>query len=223
MTRSPRALTLGFATWLCATIVVVAILSNAFAQQPPKNFVLLDKPNPVTEINFDDGDGHARKLADFRSKVLLLNIWATWCVPCRKEMPALDRLQANLGGDDFEVVPVSIDRGGLETIRKFYSEIGISNLGMYVDTSGQVLRQVGALGLPTTLLIDRTGREIGRVVGPAEWDAPEIAEFLKPVIANRTVPLNTVNQNESIPAQDSANAQGPVMRSFRWLGALLNK
>src|SRR5258708_32216974 len=98
-------------------------------------------------------------------------------------MPALDRLQGSLGGADFEVVPVSIDRGGLETVRKFYTEIGIRNLAMYVDTSGQILRQVGAIGLPTTLFVDRAGQEVGRVIGPAEWDAPEIAEFATCIVS----------------------------------------
>ena len=158
MTRSLNALPFGLAIWLCA-ITFVATSRVASAQEPPKNFVLLDKPILVAEINFDDGEGHARKLADFKGKVVLLNIWATWCIPCRKEMPALDRLQASLGGANFEVVPVSIDRSGLEVIRKFYIEVGIRNLALYVDSSGQVLGRVRALGLPTSLLIDRSGEE----------------------------------------------------------------
>ena len=178
MTRSLNTLSFGLAIWLCA-ITFVANSRVASAQEPPKNFVLLDKPNLVAEINFDDGEGHARKLADFKGKVVLLNIWATWCIPCRKEMPALDRLQASLGGANFEVVPVSIDRGGLEVIRKFYIEVGVRNLAMYVDSSGRVLGRVRALGLPTSLLIDRSGEEIGRVIGPAEWDSSEIIAFVK--------------------------------------------
>jgi thiol-disulfide isomerase/thioredoxin len=178
MTRSLNALPFGLAIWLCA-ITFVANSHVASAQEPPKNFVLLDKPNLVAEINFGDGEGHARKLTDFKGKIVLLNIWATWCIPCRKEMPALDRLQASLGSANFEVVPVSIDRGGLEVIRKFYIEVGIRNLAMYVDSSGQVLGRVRALGLPTSLLIDRSGEEIGRVIGPAEWDAPEIMAFIR--------------------------------------------
>jgi thiol-disulfide isomerase/thioredoxin len=196
MTRNVGALTLGFATWPCATMAVVATLRITSAQEVPKNFVLMDKPKPVAEIAFNDGDGHPRSLADFKRKVVLLNVWATWCVPCRKEMPALDRLQASLGGADFEVVPVSIDRGGLETIRKFYTETGIRNLAMYVDTSGQILRQVGAISLPTTLFVDRAGQEVGRVIGPAEWDAPEIAEFATCV----------VSRNNAAPSQESSKS-----------------
>src|SRR5262249_34528033 len=122
-------------------------------------------------------------LADFKGKVVLLNIWATWCGPCRKEMPALDRLQAALAGPDFEVVALSIDRGGMDAVRKFFADIGIRNLAMYLDSSGQALRTLSALGLPTTLLIDREGREIGRLIGPAEWDSPEMVEFVRCVVA----------------------------------------
>jgi thiol-disulfide isomerase/thioredoxin len=194
MTRSLNALPFGLAIWLCA-ITFVATSRVASAQEPPKNFVLLDKPILVAEINFDDGEGHARKLADFKGKVVLLNIWATWCIPCRKEMPALDRLQASLGGANFEVVPVSIDRSGLEVIRKFYIEVGIRNLALYVDSSGQVLGRVRALGLPTSLLIDRGGEEIGRVIGPAEWDAPEIIAFIKCFVSpHDAAPSQSVSQ-----------------------------
>ena len=192
----------------------------ASAQEPPKNFVLLDKPNPVAEITFNDAEGYARKLADFRGKVVLLNVWATWCVPCRTEMPTLDRLQASLGGADFEVVPVSIDRGGLDVIRKFYNEIGISKLAMYVDPSGQVLHQVRALGLPTTVLIDRVGQEIGRVIGPAEWDTPEIAEFLRPFITNRTILVNQADRSDSQSPSDQSN---PFVRGIDWLRTFLTR
>ena len=213
MTRNSGAFTFGIATWLCATFV--ATLRLASAQEPPKNFIFVDKPVPVAEITFDDAEGQARKLADFKGKVLLANIWATWCGPCRTEMPALDRLQARLGGSDFEVISVSIDRGGTETIRKFYSEIGVRNLAMYIDPSGQVLRQTRALGLPTTLLIDRNGQEIGRVTGPAEWDTPEITEFLSSFIQNKNLPNRADRENS--PTSDCSDALGLVMRSLRWL------
>jgi thiol-disulfide isomerase/thioredoxin len=198
MTRSVGNFPFGLAIWLCAT-TFGATLRIASAQEPPKNFVFLDTPNSVTAISFNDGDGRSRGVADFKGKVLLLNVWATWCIPCRTEMPALDRLQASLGGSDFEVVPVSIDRAGLETIRKFYSDIGIRNLAMYVDSSGQVLRQVGAFGLPTTLLIDGTGQEIGRVIGPAEWDAPEIIALVKCFVLRNEAAFRSDSKSTATP------------------------
>ena len=166
-----------------AAAVVVLASQFAAGQEPPKNFVMHDAPKPVAAINFDDAQGRSRSLAEFKGKVVLLNIWATWCGPCRKEMPALDRLQAALGGPEFEVVALSIDRGGTDAVRKFFADIGIRTLAMYLDSSGQALRTLSALGLPTTLLIDRGGREIGRLIGPAEWDSPEMVEFVRCVVA----------------------------------------
>ena len=118
-------------------------------------------------------------LADFRGKVVLLNIWATWCAPCRREMPTLERLQAELGGPDFEVVALSIDRKGLPVVKEFYQELGLQELAMYVDEAGAAQRALNALGLPTTLLLDRDGSEIGRLLGPAEWDSPEMVSFIR--------------------------------------------
>jgi thiol-disulfide isomerase/thioredoxin len=139
----------------------------------------------VPSLEFADGEGHPHTLADFRGKVVLLNVWATWCLPCRKEMPTLDRLQAALGGDDFEVVPLSIDRGGAERVKKFYAEIVIQHLPIYVDSSRTANSALDAIGLPVTLLIDRQGRELGRMSGAAEWDAPEMIAFLKSIIARK--------------------------------------
>lgn len=127
---------------------------------------------PLPELNFVDGTGAPRALADFRGRVILLNVWATWCVPCRAEMPALDRLQTTLGGPDFEVVPLSIDRGGVFAVKSFYEELDLRALRIYVDGSGEPLTKLGAVGIPLTLLVDRDGRELWRVVGPAEWDKP---------------------------------------------------
>ena len=144
-----------------------------------RSFVIHEAPRPLPEIRFEDGNGEALTLADLRGKTVLLNIWATWCVPCREEMPTLDALEAELGGPSFEVVPLSVDRAGPEVVRKFYAEIGIEHLGLYIDASMRASFDLQAPGLPTTLLIDSEGRELGRLVGPAEWDTPEMIAFLK--------------------------------------------
>jgi|TARA_B100000378_G_C18037960_1_gene409632 thiol-disulfide isomerase/thioredoxin len=145
----------------------------------PQPFVMHETPRPLPVVTFEDGAGQALTLASFKGKTVLLNIWATWCVPCREEMPTLDALQAKLGGPGFEVVPLSVDRAGPEVVRKFYAEIGIRNLGLYIDASMRASFDLAAVGLPTTLLIDGEGRELGRLVGPAEWDAPEMIDFLR--------------------------------------------
>jgi thiol-disulfide isomerase/thioredoxin len=191
------------------------LIAGPAAGQAPKKLMLLDVPKPVAALNFVDGEGRARTLADFKGKAVLLNVWATWCIPCRKEMPALDRLQSNLGGPDFEVVPLSIDRGGRDIVAKFYTENGIRNLAIYIDASGQAVPTLGAVGLPTTLIINRVGYEIGRIIGPVEWDAPEIAEFLQPIIAQQNDVAGSLTQEP--PAQAG---QGSLQRAFRWLIAL---
>lgn len=161
-----------------ALLLMLAALPT-IAAAAEHNFVLVDPPKALPDVRFIDGDGRDRALADFRGKVVLLNVWATWCVPCRKEMPTLDRLQSTLGGADFQVIALSIDRKGLDVVRKFYGEVGIRHLDMHLDSSGKAARELGAVGLPTTLLIDRAGREIGRLVGPAEWDTPEMIAFIR--------------------------------------------
>jgi thiol-disulfide isomerase/thioredoxin len=171
-----------------ALVVALAFLASLAARsgaaEAPSNFVLHPEPTPMPEVYFADGEGTARSLADFRGKFVLLNLWATWCAPCRREMPTLDRLQAMLGGPSFEVVALSIDRAGIEPVRRFYAEFGIKALGLYIDTSGKALRELGAIGLPATVLIDRDGNELGRLIGPAEWDAPEMVAFLRTWIDN---------------------------------------
>lgn len=172
-----------FAAWIAAALVGFTTSQFALGQEPPKNFVMHDAPKPIAALAFDDAEGRSRSLADFKGKVVLLNIWATWCVPCRKEMPALDRLQATLGGPDFQVVALSIDRGSMDVVRKFLGDIGVRNLAVYLDTAGKAMRALGALGLPTTLLVGRDGLELGRLIGPAEWDSAEAVAFVRSTIA----------------------------------------
>lgn len=144
----------------------------------PFSFTTLDAPEPLPELGFVNGEGRELTLEAFKGQTILLNIWATWCVPCREEMPALDRLQAKLGGPDFQVVALSIDRDGLPAVQAFYKELGLQELNIYVDQKAEAAYELGAVGIPTTLLVDPEGREIGRTVGPAEWDGEEVVQFL---------------------------------------------
>ena len=212
------------AALLAAAAIAVTVSQFAAAQELPKNFIMHNEPKPVPEVNFEDRQGRAGSLTDFKGKILLLNIWATWCVSCRHEMPALDRLQAALGGSDFEVVPLSIDRGGIQAVAKFYAETNVGHLEMYVDPSGKVLRELGAIGLPTTLIIDRGGREIGRIVGPAEWDAAEVTEILKPIIATQSdTPTGARPNAQTRAAQQAHEAGNWLTREFQWLRTLFTK
>jgi thiol-disulfide isomerase/thioredoxin len=145
-------------------------------------FVFRPEPSDLPAIKFQDAEGKERTLADWRGKVVLLNLWATWCLPCRKEMPALDRLQKELGSDKFEVVALSVDRKGAEASRKFLEEAKVERLALYVDPTTRANTELRALGLPVTLLIDRQGREIGRLLGPAEWDSEDAKRLIRAVV-----------------------------------------
>lgn len=204
---------------LLAMGLLVAGTQVAAAQQPPKNFVMHEAPKAVSAISFEDQQGQARSLADFRGKVVLVNIWATWCAPCRREMPALDRLQAALGDAEFVVAAVSIDRAGIEVVRKFYADVAVRHLAIYIDRAGKVARELGTFGLPATLLIDREGRELGRLVGPAEWDSPEIVEFLKRVVSQKTGATQRMNRSKHTDARSMSticararHAENPITR-----------
>ncbi|WP_148863308.1 TlpA family protein disulfide reductase [Marinobacter fonticola] len=176
--------------------VLTAVLALAFSFNPafttaedvpasvgPQDFLIWETPRNLPELAFEDAKGEPLTLADFHGKVVLLNIWATWCAPCREEMPTLDSLQAQLGGEQFEVVALSIDHAGRGAVEKFYREIGISHLRMYIDPSTLATSTLGIEGVPTTLLIDHEGREIGRLVGATEWDSPAIVNFINRTIA----------------------------------------
>jgi thiol-disulfide isomerase/thioredoxin len=146
-------------------------------------FVARPEPQALPDITLADGKGGTKPLADWRGKVVLLNIWATWCHPCREEMPTLDKLQAQLGGDTFEVVAANIDKAGGDKAKSFLQETGATHLALYTDPSSKLFIALKAVGMPTTLLIDREGREIGRLVGPAKWDSPEAVALIQAAIA----------------------------------------
>jgi thiol-disulfide isomerase/thioredoxin len=127
-------------------------------------------------------------LAALKDKVLLVNLWATWCAPCRAEMPALDVLQAKMGSDDFEVVAVNVDTGGDEKPRKFLAETGVKSLGYYRDNTLDLFNDLKtrglALGLPVTLLVDRGGCLLAHMNGPAEWEGPDAQRLVETALAD---------------------------------------
>ncbi|MEO8650875.1 MAG: TlpA disulfide reductase family protein [Hyphomicrobiaceae bacterium] len=142
-------------------------------------FVFKPKPEPLPKITFVDATGKERTLEDWKGKVVLLNLWATWCLPCRKEMPGLDRLQGELGSDKFEVVAVSVDRTGTTGAKKFLDQIKVEKLAVLADPTARMATTLRAIGMPASLLLDTEGREIGRMVGPAEWDTAEAKALIK--------------------------------------------
>ncbi len=142
------------------------------------NFSLAEEPLPAPQEPALRGDGSEVALADFRGRVVLLNFWATWCAPCVREMPSLDRLQAALGPEGLDVVAVSEDRKQA-LAEAFLAEHELDNLALYMDRRGAVARAFGLRGLPTTYLIDREGRLVGGLQGPAEWDSEEAKALIR--------------------------------------------
>jgi thiol-disulfide isomerase/thioredoxin len=172
----------------CAPAVETARRIAPLAHGEVAALAVAHTPFLVPDLAFKDADGHDRKLADWRGRTVLLNLWATWCVPCRKEMPALDALQADLGGDKFEVVAINIDTRDAEKPLAFLKDTGVTHLAYYSDQSAKVFQELKlagkAFGMPTTLIVDRSGCEIGAIAGPAEWASPDGVKLVSAAIAN---------------------------------------
>lgn len=145
-------------------------------------------PRRVVDLRFTDAKGQPTDMAAFRGRVVLLNIWATWCAPCREELPTLDALQAQLGGPGFEVVALSIDQQGLAVARPFLERLGATHLKAYADTFGEATARYSATGVPLVLVIDAQGREIGRRLGRAKWDNPATVALMRSLIAATATP-----------------------------------
>ena len=147
-------------------------------------------PLRLPDLAFEDADGKPRKLSDWRGKTVLVNLWATWCVPCRKEMPALDSLQTKLGGKDFEVVAINIDTRDPDKPKNFLKEANLTRLGYFSDQKAKVfqdLKSIGkALGMPTSLLVDGQGCEIANIAGPAEWASDDAIALIKAAVKPAT-------------------------------------
>jgi len=148
-------------------------------------YIKASEPKDLPPLSFVDGSGVAKDNAVFRGKVTLLNLWATWCAPCRKEMPELAKLQKDLGGADFQVVELSQDLKGYEASAKFLKEVGADNLTLYSDEKGLALDALKGPGLPITLLLNRDGKEVGRLIGPAPWAGDEAKAIIDAVIKGK--------------------------------------
>jgi thiol-disulfide isomerase/thioredoxin len=146
-------------------------------------FTLSVPPRPAPVAEFQDADNNSASLLDFGGKVVLLNVWATWCAPCVEEMPALDRLQADLGDEGLVVVALSIDLQGAKVVRPFYEKHGIKHLGIYVDFTNSFSKLIGVDAVPSNLLISRDGLFVGKLIGSADWDSPEAKALLRHYLA----------------------------------------
>jgi thiol-disulfide isomerase/thioredoxin len=149
-------------------------------------FVPSSQPFTAPAISLADTNGHSVELSELRGKLVLVNLWATWCEPCLREMPSLERLQSRLG-ERIAVLAVSEDRGGNKAVEPFIAKLGLKSVKIYIDPKSEVGHAFGARGLPTSFLIDREGKVLGRVEGAAEWDSPKILGVLEPLLSGNGV------------------------------------
>jgi thiol-disulfide isomerase/thioredoxin len=167
----------------CRAAVATAQKIAPLARGEVAALTMAATPLKLPDLAFQDGNGQPRKLSDWRGKTVLVNLWATWCVPCRREMPALERLQEKLSGPNFEVVAINIDTRDPEKPKNFLRDANLTRLGAFNDTNAKVfqdLKSIGrALGMPTSVLVDGSGCEIATIAGPAEWDSDDAIKLIK--------------------------------------------
>lgn len=183
---------------------------TAAAVEPPpvsgwmEQFSFIDPPRPAPQTSFTAGNGQMVTLGDFKGHVLLVNFWATWCSPCVRELPSLDKLQGKLADEGLLVIAVSQDRRGAEIARPFLNKLRVNRLGLFLDTGMNLGRQFGVRALPWTFLIDREGRVVGDLAGYAEWDTEEGIALIRHYLGQRqTTEPNRVN-NPDRPAGPSS-------------------
>lgn len=169
-------------TEVVETVVRVTSFSKALAKGPMVGVIVHPERKDIAAFTFTNEKGEQLNLSKWKGRVVVLNLWATWCAPCRKEMPDLGKLQTALSGPDFEVVALSLDRKGLEASKAFLQETGVTNLSLYIEPEAKSLAALQALGLPATILIDRNGKEAGRLLGPADWASPEAQAMVKALL-----------------------------------------
>jgi thiol-disulfide isomerase/thioredoxin len=166
----------------CRGAVDLARRLSPLAHGEVAALTMASAPLRLPDLAFEDAEGKPKKLSDWRGRIVLVNLWATWCVPCRKEMPALENLQTRLGGPNFEVVAVNIDTRDPEKPKNFLKEANVTRLGYFSDQKAKVfqdLKAIGrALGMPTSVLVDAEGCEIATIAGPAEWDSDDATKLI---------------------------------------------
>jgi thiol-disulfide isomerase/thioredoxin len=176
MRASRRGLVLAAAGTLAAPVLGRKARAAAVRPLAPSG------PKPLPDFTFTDAEGKPHGVADFAGRGLLINLWATWCPPCVAEMPALDRAQAALADEDILVLALSSDRGGKAQVEAFYRARDIRRLGLWLDPRGAASRALGARGLPTSVIVDRQGREMARLEGDAAWDAPAMLADIRRLV-----------------------------------------
>ena len=186
MVRSGRALLVALLLALPGPGASAQADADAVGQAPLGEFLPASRPWLAPPAVFSDADGKTLSLRDFAGKLVLVNLWATWCAPCRREMPSLERLQTRLG-DQITILAISEDRGGSKAVAPFIAKLGLKMVKTYLDPESAVGHAFKVDGLPTSFLIDRQGRVLGRVEGEAEWESPKMLAIIDPLLSEDEV------------------------------------
>jgi thiol-disulfide isomerase/thioredoxin len=181
MIRALRSAVLYIAAALGANAAVAEDLS-AYQTGEMRGLVIHEEPVAASSLPFLMADETEGALADYAGQYVVLNFWATWCAPCREEMPSLENLQTQLGGEDFSVVTLATGRNPPQAIRRFFEEIGVESLPQYRDINQQIAREMGVFGLPITVILNPEGQEIARLRGDAHWDSPEAVALIEALL-----------------------------------------
>lgn len=186
MPKALKTKALGLLTLILSALITIAPASvSSAADSGVEKLIWHETPQTVPDTPFQNGAGDTLTMSDFKGKLLVVNLWATWCAPCIEEMPTLDNLEAELGGDRFHVIALSQDREGERVARPFIEKNGWSNLELYVSDGSTFGREAKIRGLPTTLIIGPDGMEVARLEGTAEWDSEEIKFVLVDLLDER--------------------------------------
>jgi len=176
--------------WFVLMLVIPPAMANHEASEPTdgtvNSFKRVDPPRQVEDVSFYNSQGAAVRLSDFKGKLVLLNIWATWCPPCIRELPALDNLESKLGSSRFVVLPISIDEGGKSQAEPFYQRLDIKRLGLYLDPDKALSWSFPVDVLPATFILDEDGRVIRFLRGFIDWESAESERFLKSLMRHQS-------------------------------------
>ena len=184
MTIAPLYTSLAlFANSMAASAAPDPAALEALREGDMRKLTVHTSPQPAAEALFEAAEGGELGIADYEGKIVLLNFWATWCAPCREEMPALSALQRDYGGEDFEVVTVAAGRNPPQAMQRFFEEIAVDNLPLHRDPRQSFAREMGVLGLPVTVILDRDGQEIARLQGGADWASDSARAIVEALIA----------------------------------------